>query len=118
MSLSELDTTSLTMGSGERKKLRPFLSGPPQAGNLAEYRRAASTKYAHSLTGLTLQPVMKKATVEDNVDAVLYLAAAGHVSGEILHADAAAPTRRWKPQDNLILSALKHLASCQIEGSR
>ena len=42
-----------------------------------------------------LQPVMKKATVKDIVDAVLYLAQAGHVSGEILHVDGAAPARRW-----------------------
>jgi hypothetical protein len=38
---------------------------------------------------------MKKATVKDIVDAVLYLARAGHVSGEILHVDGAAPARRW-----------------------
>ena len=43
----------------------------------------------------TLQPNMKKATVKDIVDAVLYLAQAGHVSGEILHVDGAAPARRW-----------------------
>jgi NAD(P)-dependent dehydrogenase (short-subunit alcohol dehydrogenase family) len=43
----------------------------------------------------TLQPVMKKATVKDVVDAVLYLARADHVSGEILHVDGAAPARRW-----------------------
>jgi NAD(P)-dependent dehydrogenase (short-subunit alcohol dehydrogenase family) len=43
----------------------------------------------------TLQPTMKKATVEDVVDAVLFLAQAGHVSGEILHVDGAAPARRW-----------------------
>ena len=43
----------------------------------------------------TLQPAMKKATVRDVVDAVLYLAQAGHVSGEILHVDGAAPARRW-----------------------
>jgi NAD(P)-dependent dehydrogenase (short-subunit alcohol dehydrogenase family) len=42
-----------------------------------------------------LQPTMKKATVKDVVDAVLYLAQAGHVSGEILHVDGAAPARRW-----------------------
>jgi NAD(P)-dependent dehydrogenase (short-subunit alcohol dehydrogenase family) len=41
------------------------------------------------------QPTMKKATVKDIVDAVLYLAQAGHVSGEILHVDGAAPARRW-----------------------
>ena len=43
----------------------------------------------------TLQPVMKKATVKDIVDAVLYLVRADHVSGEILHVDGAAPARRW-----------------------
>jgi NAD(P)-dependent dehydrogenase (short-subunit alcohol dehydrogenase family) len=43
----------------------------------------------------TLQPTMKEATVKDVVDAVLYLAQAGHVSGEILHVDGAAPARRW-----------------------
>ena len=42
-----------------------------------------------------LQPAMKKVTVQDIVDAVLYLAQAGHVSGEILHVDGAAPARRW-----------------------
>jgi len=41
------------------------------------------------------QPVVKKATVKDIVDAVLYLTQAGHVSGEILHVDGAAPARRW-----------------------
>jgi NAD(P)-dependent dehydrogenase (short-subunit alcohol dehydrogenase family) len=43
----------------------------------------------------TLQTAMKKATVKDIVDAVLYLVHAGHVSGEILHVDGAAPARRW-----------------------
>ncbi|MGD0271964.1 MAG: SDR family oxidoreductase [Candidatus Sulfotelmatobacter sp.] len=43
----------------------------------------------------TAQPAVKKATVKDIVDAVLYLAQAGHVSGEILHVDGAAPARRW-----------------------
>lgn len=43
----------------------------------------------------TPQPAMKMATVEDIVDAVLYLARAGHVSGEILHVDGASPARRW-----------------------
>jgi NAD(P)-dependent dehydrogenase (short-subunit alcohol dehydrogenase family) len=41
------------------------------------------------------KPVVRKATVEDVVDAVLYLARAGHVNGEILHVDGAAPARRW-----------------------
>src|ERR1700687_3169951 len=40
-------------------------------------------------------PAMKRATVKDIVDAVLYLAQASHVSGEILHVDGAAPARRW-----------------------
>jgi NAD(P)-dependent dehydrogenase (short-subunit alcohol dehydrogenase family) len=44
---------------------------------------------------LSVQPIMKKATVKDVVDAVLYLVKAGHVSGEILHVDGAAPARRW-----------------------
>ncbi len=43
----------------------------------------------------TLRAAMKKATVKDVVDAVLYLVQAGHVSGEILHVDGAAPARRW-----------------------
>jgi len=43
----------------------------------------------------TLQPTMRKATVKDIVDAVLYLVQASHVSGEILHVDGAAPARRW-----------------------
>jgi NAD(P)-dependent dehydrogenase (short-subunit alcohol dehydrogenase family) len=43
----------------------------------------------------TPQPDMKKATVKDVVDAVLYLVLADHVSGEILHVDGAAPARRW-----------------------
>jgi len=42
-----------------------------------------------------LRPTLKKATVKDIVEAVLYLAQAGHVSGEILHVDGAAPARRW-----------------------
>jgi len=42
-----------------------------------------------------LQPTMKKATVKDIVDAVLYLVKAGDVSGEILHVDGAAPACRW-----------------------
>ena len=43
----------------------------------------------------SLHPTMKKATVKDIVDAVLYLAQAGYVSGEILHVDDAAPARHW-----------------------
>jgi NAD(P)-dependent dehydrogenase (short-subunit alcohol dehydrogenase family) len=43
----------------------------------------------------TLQLAIKKATVKDVVDAVLYLTQADHVSGEILHVDGAAPARRW-----------------------
>jgi NAD(P)-dependent dehydrogenase (short-subunit alcohol dehydrogenase family) len=41
------------------------------------------------------QPVRKRATIKDVVDAVLYLVQAGHVSGEILHVDGGAPARRW-----------------------
>ncbi len=40
-------------------------------------------------------PAKKIASVKDVVDAVLYLAQAGHVSGEILHVDGGAPARRW-----------------------
>lgn len=43
----------------------------------------------------TSQPAIEMAAVKDVVDAVLYLAQAGHVSGEILHVDGAAPARRW-----------------------
>lgn len=43
----------------------------------------------------TPQPAIKKASVTDIVDAVLYLVCAGHVSGEILHVDGALPARRW-----------------------
>jgi NAD(P)-dependent dehydrogenase (short-subunit alcohol dehydrogenase family) len=43
----------------------------------------------------TPEPVIKKATVKDVVDAVLYLVHADHVNGEILHVDGAAPARRW-----------------------
>jgi NAD(P)-dependent dehydrogenase (short-subunit alcohol dehydrogenase family) len=41
------------------------------------------------------QSTVKKATVKDIVGAVLYLVHAGHVNGEILHVDGAAPARRW-----------------------
>lgn len=41
------------------------------------------------------KPVVKKVTIKDVVDAVLYLAQAGHVNGEILHVDGAEPARRW-----------------------
>ena len=43
----------------------------------------------------TPHPNIKKATVKDIADAVIYLVQAGHVSGEILHVDGAAPARRW-----------------------
>jgi NAD(P)-dependent dehydrogenase (short-subunit alcohol dehydrogenase family) len=46
-------------------------------------------------TDSMLPLAMKKATVKDIVDAVLYLVKAEHVSGEILHVDGAAPARRW-----------------------
>jgi len=35
------------------------------------------------------------ARVMDVVDAVFYMAEAGHVNGEVLHVDGAAPARRW-----------------------
>ena len=38
---------------------------------------------------------IQMATVKDIVDAVLYLANADHISGEILYVDGAAPARRW-----------------------
>ena len=37
----------------------------------------------------------KMATVKDIVDAVLYLAEAGHINGEVLNVDGGAPARRW-----------------------
>ncbi len=43
----------------------------------------------------TVRSARERATVKDIVDAVLYLTQAGHVSGEILHVDGAAPARRW-----------------------
>ena len=46
-------------------------------------------------SGPATKPAVKMAAVKDIVDAVLYLAQAGHVSGEILHVDGAAPARRW-----------------------
>jgi len=42
-----------------------------------------------------LRPNVKKASIADVVDAVLYLTRAGHVNGEILYVDGAAPARRW-----------------------
>jgi NAD(P)-dependent dehydrogenase (short-subunit alcohol dehydrogenase family) len=43
----------------------------------------------------TPRPAVKRASIRDVVDAVLYLVHAGHVSGEILHVDGALPARRW-----------------------
>src|SRR5271170_7830849 len=43
----------------------------------------------------TLQPMGKIATVKDIVDAVLYLAHAGQVTGEVLHVDGGAHAGRW-----------------------
>jgi NAD(P)-dependent dehydrogenase (short-subunit alcohol dehydrogenase family) len=51
--------------------------------------------HANDPADSTPQPAIRKAPVKDIVDAVLYLAHAGHVSGEILHVDGAAPARRW-----------------------
>ena len=43
----------------------------------------------------TLQPMGKLADVEDVVDAVLYLAQARQVTGEVLHVDGGAHVGRW-----------------------
>jgi NAD(P)-dependent dehydrogenase (short-subunit alcohol dehydrogenase family) len=43
----------------------------------------------------TLQPMGKVAEVKDVVDAVLYLAQAGDVTGEVLHVDGGAHAGRW-----------------------
>lgn len=43
----------------------------------------------------TLQPMGKIATVKDVVDAVLYLAQADQVTGEVLHVDGGAHAGRW-----------------------
>ena len=43
----------------------------------------------------TLQPMGKIAQVSDVVDAVLYLAKAGQVSGEVLHVDGGSHAGRW-----------------------
>ena len=42
----------------------------------------------------TLQPIRNIAKVKDVVDAVLYLAEAGRVNGEVLHVDGGASPRR------------------------
>ena len=43
----------------------------------------------------TLQPMGRIADVEDVVDAVLYLAQAGQVTGEVLHVDGGVHAGRW-----------------------
>jgi NAD(P)-dependent dehydrogenase (short-subunit alcohol dehydrogenase family) len=43
----------------------------------------------------TLQPMGKIATIKDVVDAVLYLAHADQVTGEVLHVDGGAHSGRW-----------------------
>ncbi len=45
----------------------------------------------------TRQPMGKVATVKDVVDAVLYLAKAGQVTGEVLHVDGGAHAGCWQP---------------------
>lgn len=40
------------------------------------------------------QPVRDVVSIKDIVDAVLYLARAGHVTGEILHVDGSTPVDR------------------------
>jgi NAD(P)-dependent dehydrogenase (short-subunit alcohol dehydrogenase family) len=42
-----------------------------------------------------LQPMGKIASIKDVTDAVLYLANAGHVTGEVLHVDGRAHAGRW-----------------------
>src|SRR5271167_3345910 len=49
--------------------------------------------HRHDPNDPPLQPAM--GTVKDIADAVLYLAQAGHVNGEILHVDGSTPARRW-----------------------
>ena len=43
------------------------------------------------------QPMGNMASVQDVVEAVLYLARAGHVTGEVLHVDGGAHVGRWWP---------------------
>lgn len=43
----------------------------------------------------TLQPMGKIGSVKDIVDAVLYLACAGQITGEVLHVDGGAHAGRW-----------------------
>jgi|SRR6516162_3318020 len=43
----------------------------------------------------TLQPMGRIGQVKDIVDAVLYLAQAGEVTGEVLHVDGGAHAGRW-----------------------
>ena len=42
-----------------------------------------------------LQPMGKIGEISDIVDAVLYLAQAGQVTGEVLHVDGGAHSGRW-----------------------
>ena len=43
----------------------------------------------------TFQPMGKIVEIKDIVDAVLYLAEAGQVTGEVLHVDGGAHAGRW-----------------------
>jgi NAD(P)-dependent dehydrogenase (short-subunit alcohol dehydrogenase family) len=43
----------------------------------------------------TFQPMGKIVEVKDIVDAVLYLAEAGQITGEVLHVDGGAHAGRW-----------------------
>jgi NAD(P)-dependent dehydrogenase (short-subunit alcohol dehydrogenase family) len=43
----------------------------------------------------TLQPMGKWASANDVIDAVLYLAHAGQVTGEVLHVDGGSHAGRW-----------------------
>jgi len=68
---------------------------PEQRFNAVAHGVADTPMHCNNSNESALQPTIKKATVKDAVDAVLYLAQASHVSGEILHVDGAAPPRRW-----------------------
>ena len=103
-----LNLAAFTNSHAWKNTLLPVLSGLSATQNLAiEYAKDGirfnavapgvvdTPMHRNDPNDSTLQPAMKKATVKDVVDAVLYLVEAGYVSGEILHVDGAAPARRW-----------------------
>src|SRR5579864_1009077 len=57
----------------------------------------------------TLQPMGKIADVKDVADAVLYLAQAGQVTGEVLHVDGGVHAGRWQPQTRLNRTSLSEI---------